>query len=39
MKRAGSMMGGVGGRKGGMFGMGESTAKLINPKDIPVKFR
>lgn len=29
-----------GSRKGGgIFGMGESTAKLINPKDIAVKFR
>ena len=35
-------MGGMGraGRKGGgIFGMGESTAKLINPSDIGVKFK
>ncbi|XP_015783254.1 AFG3-like protein 2 [Tetranychus urticae] len=33
-----NMMGGRMGR-GGIFGMGESTAKLINPTDIGVKFR
>ena len=35
-------MGGMGraGRKGGgIFGMGESTAKLINPSEIGVKFK
>ena len=38
MRRASNVMGGS--RKGGgIFGMGESTAKLINPKDIAVKFR
>lgn len=37
MRRASNVMGGS--RKGGgIFGMGESTAKLINPKDIAVKF-
>lgn len=38
MRRASNVMGGA--RKGGgIFGMGESTAKLINPKDISVKFK
>lgn len=38
MRRASNVMGSA--RKGGgIFGMGESTAKLINPKDIPVKFK
>uniref|UniRef100_A0A4D5R9X8 AFG3-like protein 2 n=1 Tax=Scolopendra viridis TaxID=118503 RepID=A0A4D5R9X8_SCOVI len=40
MKRSAGMMGGGGGRRGGgIFGIGESTAKLINPSDIGVKFR
>lgn len=38
MRRASNVMGGRG-KGGGIFGMGESTAKLINPKDIPVKFK
>lgn len=34
------MMGGTGGRRGGgLFGMGETTAKLINPSEIGVQFR
>ncbi|KAF7491995.1 AFG3-like protein 2 [Sarcoptes scabiei] len=38
MRRASNVMGSA--RKGGgIFGIGESTAKLINPKDIPVKFK
>ncbi len=33
-------MGSAGGKRGGgIFGMGESTAKLINPTDIEVKFK
>jgi AFG3 family protein len=41
MRRASNVMGGMGGARkgGGIFGMGESTAKLINPNDIGVKFR
>ena len=42
MRRASNVMGGIGtkGRKGGgIFGMGESTAKLINPSEIGVKFK
>ncbi|CAG2168441.1 unnamed protein product [Oppiella nova] len=42
MRRASNVMGGMGkaGRKGGgIFGMGESTAKVINPSEIGVKFR
>lgn len=38
MRRATNVMGGSK-KGGGIFGMGESTAKLINPKDISVKFR
>ncbi|OQR79443.1 AFG3 protein 2-like [Tropilaelaps mercedesae] len=36
-RRGMSMMGGA--KKRGIFGIGESTAKLINPNDIGVKFR
>ncbi|GIY07769.1 AFG3-like protein 2 [Caerostris extrusa] len=40
MRRASGMMGGGGVRRvGGLFGMGETTAKLINPSEIGVKFR
>ncbi|KFM75894.1 AFG3-like protein 2, partial [Stegodyphus mimosarum] len=40
MRRSTGMMGGGGGRRvGGLFGMGETTAKLINPSEIGVKFR
>ncbi len=41
MRRASNVMGGMGGARkgGGIFGMGESTAKLINPNDIGVKFK
>lgn len=46
MRRAGSMMGGMGGapgrggRAGGLFGtMMQSTAKIINPADIKVAFK
>merc|ERR1719452_401992 len=43
MRRAGSMMGGMGkggGGPGGMFGgMMQSTAKVVNPTDIEVKFK
>ncbi|KAH7980654.1 hypothetical protein HPB49_017991 [Dermacentor silvarum] len=36
----GGFMGGGGARRGGgIFGMGETTAKLINPNDIGVKFK
>ncbi|CAG0921918.1 unnamed protein product [Notodromas monacha] len=40
MRRSAQMMGGRGGRPGrGLFGgVGESTAKLVNPTDIGVKF-
>ena len=40
MKRAGSMMGGMGKGGGGMMGgMGQSTAKVINPAEIKVAFK
>ncbi|XP_015923521.1 mitochondrial inner membrane m-AAA protease component AFG3L2 [Parasteatoda tepidariorum] len=40
MKKTAGMMGGGGSRRmGGLFGMGETTAKLINPSEIGVKFR
>lgn len=40
MRRASNVMGsGPFKRGGGIFGMGESTAKLINPNDIDVKFK
>jgi AFG3 family protein len=41
MRRSAEMMGGGRGRKGGgLFGgVMESTAKLINPTDIPVRFK
>uniref|UniRef100_T1IJ28 AAA+ ATPase domain-containing protein n=1 Tax=Strigamia maritima TaxID=126957 RepID=T1IJ28_STRMM len=39
MRRSSGLMGGPGRRGGGIFGMGESTAKLINSSDIGVKFR
>ncbi|XP_042235457.1 AFG3-like protein 2 [Homarus americanus] len=41
MRRSAQMMGGSGGRKGGgLFGgVMESTAKMVNPTDIGVKFR
>ena len=40
MKRSAEMMGGKKGRMGGLFGgMMESTAKMVNPTDIGVKFR
>jgi len=44
MKRAGSMMGGMGGKGGrpggGMFGgMMQSTAKVVNPSEIEVAFK
>lgn len=40
MRKGASMMGGGAGRRvGGLFGMGETTAKLINPSEIGVKFR
>lgn len=39
-KRSSGLMGGrSGGRRGGIFGMGESTAKLINPAEIGVQFK
>lgn len=38
-RSAGVMGGGAGRRGGGIFGMGESTAKLINSSDIGVKFK
>lgn len=41
MRRSANMMGGAGGRKGGgLFGgVMQSTAKLINPNEIEVRFR
>ncbi|XP_033223327.1 AFG3-like protein 2 isoform X2 [Belonocnema kinseyi] len=40
LSRSAQMMGGKGGRKGGLFGgVMESTAKLINTKDIGVRFK
>lgn len=40
MRKAGGMMaGGMGKKGGGLFGMGSSTAKVINPSEISVKFR
>ncbi|XP_063699232.1 AFG3-like protein 2 [Culicoides brevitarsis] len=41
MRRSASMMGGAGGRKGGgLFGgVMNSTAKLINPQEIQVRFK
>lgn len=42
MRSASNVMGRIGGsgrKGGGIFGMGESTAKLINPNEIGVKFR
>lgn len=40
VRRASNVMGSATGKKrGGIFGMGESTAKLINPSDIGVQFR
>ncbi|XP_064466930.1 AFG3-like protein 2 isoform X2 [Ornithodoros turicata] len=40
MRRSAGFMGGGGARRGGgIFGMGETTAKLINPSDIGVKFK
>lgn len=40
MRRSANMMGGAGRKGGGLFGgVMESTAKLINPTDIGVKFR
>ncbi|XP_076335352.1 AFG3 like matrix AAA peptidase subunit 2 [Tachypleus tridentatus] len=40
MRRTSGLMGGGGARRGGgIFGMGETTAKLINPTEIEVKFR
>ncbi|KAL7641731.1 UNVERIFIED_CONTAM: hypothetical protein RMT77_007605 [Armadillidium vulgare] len=41
MRRSAQMMGGPGGRKGGgLFGgVMESTAKMVNPSEIGVKFR
>lgn len=41
MRRSSQMMGGVGGKKGGgLFGgVMNSTAKLINPNEIEVRFK
>ncbi|XP_076040316.1 AFG3 like matrix AAA peptidase subunit 2 [Oratosquilla oratoria] len=41
MRRSAQMMGGAGGRRGGgLFGgVMESTAKMVNPSDIGVKFK
>lgn len=40
MRRSADLMGGRGGRKGGgIFGVMESTAKLINSNDIGVRFK
>ncbi|XP_059476994.1 AFG3-like protein 2 isoform X2 [Neocloeon triangulifer] len=40
MRRSAEMMGGRGRKGGGLFGgVMESTAKLINPSDIPVRFK
>ncbi|XP_022201897.2 AFG3-like protein 2 [Nilaparvata lugens] len=39
MRRSAEMMGGGRGKKGGLFGVMESTAKLINSSDIGVRFK
>ena len=40
LRRSADLMGGRGGRKGGLFGgVMESTAKLINPSEIGVRFK
>ncbi|KAL1131122.1 hypothetical protein AAG570_012359, partial [Ranatra chinensis] len=39
MRRSADIVGGRGRRGGGIFGVMESTAKLINPNDIGVRFR
>lgn len=40
MRRSSQMMGGMGGKKGGMFGgVMNSTAKLINSSEIEVRFK
>lgn len=39
MRRSADIMGGRGGRKGGIFGVMESTAKLINSNEIGVRFK
>ncbi|XP_067145015.1 mitochondrial inner membrane m-AAA protease component AFG3L2 [Centruroides vittatus] len=40
MRRSSGLMGGGATRRGmGLFGMGETTAKLINPAEIGVKFK
>lgn len=39
MSRMGGMMPGGAGKKGGIFGMSSSPAKVINPADIGVKFK
>lgn len=39
MTRMGGMMPGGAGRKGGIFGMSSSPAKIVNPADIGIKFK
>lgn len=39
MRRSADVMGGRGKRGGGLFGVMESTAKLINSNEIGVKFK
>lgn len=39
MSRMGGMMPGGAGKKGGIFGMSSSPAKIVNPADIGVKFK
>lgn len=39
MGRMGGIAGGGGGRRGGIFGMSASPAKIVNPADIGIKFK
>lgn len=39
MSRMGGMMPGGAGKKGGLFGMSSSPAKIVNPADIGIKFK
>lgn len=39
MSRAGGMMSGGMGKKGGIFGLSSSPAKIVNPADIGIKFK
>lgn len=40
MRKTTSMMGGKGGKRGGLFGgVMQSTARLVNPSEIEVRFK